>query len=127
MLPVIIAILLLTTPVFAQDTYQLQVKTSDMTSVGVEYNDAQYYTCPENMTLATCKDYLHDEIVTEKAKRIANFEDAIKNPPAPVEITKEQYLEAKAQLEAQVAEVNAKIVEIDAKPKDVIAEEAIIG
>lgn len=45
----------------------------------------------------------------EKATRIANFENAIKNPPPPVELTKEQLEAQKAELETQIAELDVAI------------------
>lgn len=117
MFPIIIALLLICTPVFATDTVKIQVITEEQ-ALGNTFRDAIYYGSMDEYQIAISNG-THE---AEKLKRISNYVNTVENPPAPVEITKEQYLEAKAQLEAQVAEVNAKIAEIDSKPK-LVAEE----
>ena len=109
----------LTQASFAEDEWDLRVKTSDfIPELNQKHSDAQYFTCPGNITLDDCKAMHKDALDTEKAKRIANHIDRVKNPPAPVEPTeaeliamKQAIIDQKAQLDAQIAEVDMKISE----------------
>jgi hypothetical protein len=103
------------------NTYRIQVITKDITEVG-EYCDAIYLDMPVDMTLEQFQKENESVIDDEKNRRIANWIDAVKNPPAPVEPTKEDLqaeeaaiLEQKAMLDARVSEIALKVAEIDAK------------
>jgi hypothetical protein len=68
----------------------------------------------------------------EKAQRVANYIDAVQNPPAPVEPTKEELekeaasiAEQKVQLDARLSDIAVALV--DAKPKKDVVEDVIIG
>jgi hypothetical protein len=89
--------------------------------IGHEYCDALYYS-PEDYFSLT-----QDDVDREMYKRIANWVDAVKNPPVQPEPTKEELqaeeasiLEQKAMLDARVSEIQVKKAEIDTKPvKDI--------
>lgn len=66
------------------NTYRIQVLTKDQTEVG-EFCDAQYFDVPITMSIKEFKKQHEDEVETEKAKRIANFVNSVKHPPAEPE------------------------------------------
>lgn len=70
-----------------------------------ELNDALYYDSWEDYQNAL-NDGSHE---AEKKRRLENWKESIKNPPVPVEPTKEEYEALKTELLNQVAEVQAKI------------------
>lgn len=114
----ILALLLMASPAFAEDTYRIQVLTKDFVpELGHDYADAQYLDVPASMTLDEVKGVYGASVSIEKEKRIAARIHEKQNPPTPVEPTKADWLASKASLELQIAEVNAKIAEIDKKPK----------
>lgn len=100
------------------DTVKIQVITEESTPYGT-YRDAIYYSSLAEYE-AKKLDGSHD---AEKAKRVDNYVNMIQNPPAPVEPTKEELQDYKAQLEAQVAELDAKILTAKPKVEKVVAEE----
>ena len=112
------------------NTYRIQVITKEFVpEVGTEYVDAQYFDVPANMTIEQFKASNESTINAEKATRIANYVDAVKNPPKPVEPTKEQ-LEAEAQsiadqkvaLDQRLSDIAIALV--DAK-SEIISEKVI--
>ena len=101
------------------NTYRIQVITKDETEVGT-YQDAQYFSIPTDMTLEQFQKENEGAIEDEKNRRIANWIDAVKNPPAPVEPSKEDLqaeeaaiLEQKAMLDARVSEIAVKKAAIE--------------
>lgn len=76
---------------------------------GIEYRDAIYYTPEEWETLTQA------EVDAEIDKRVTNFDNMIKNPPAPVEPTKEDLEAYRVELAAQLADLDTKIAV--AKPR----------
>lgn len=103
--------LLFSITAFASDTYDMRVRTSDPTSVGVNFNDGHYFDCEDSQTFQECKAAHKAELDEHRQERIANYEDMVKNPPPPVEPTKEQLQADKASLQAQIADLDAKIAE----------------
>lgn len=95
------------------DTVRIQVITEIETKYGT-FRDAIYYKDQAEYDQAIL-DGTHE---AEKSTRVANYVNAIQNPPAPVEPSKEELQEAKAQLEAQLAQLDSQI--LVAKPKAVI-------
>lgn len=99
------ALLLVCSTAFAEDKVKIQVITEESTPYGT-FRDAIYY--PD---MASYNDAVQDgSHQAEKANRVANYVNAIQNPPTPVEPSKEELQEYKAQLVAQVAELDAKIL-----------------
>lgn len=99
------------------DTVRIQVITEETTPYGT-FRDAIYYKDLAEYQ-AKKADGSHD---AEKSARVANYVNAVQNPPAPVEPSKEELEAAKATLQAQIADIDAKLV--TAKPKD--AKEEVI-
>jgi hypothetical protein len=109
------------------DIVKIQVRINEPTQYG-DFKDAIYYNSLSEYATAL-DDGTHE---AEKAQRVANYIDAVQNPPAPVEMTKEELeaikLDILTQATAQIAELDEKIAV--AKPtkdigKDVVAEEII--
>lgn len=111
---------LVTYTAFASDTVKIQVLTNETTPYG-EYRDAIYYSSLSEYESAK-SDGSHEG---EKLKRVANYVNAVQNPPAPYEPTKEELQEAKASLEAQIVELDAKIVTAKPKSEKIVLEEVI--
>jgi hypothetical protein len=107
------------------DTVRIQVITEENTKFG-SFRDAIYYS-----SLAEYEAKLADgSHKAEKDARVANYVSAVENPPAPVEMTKEELeaikLEVLNQATAQIAELDEKIA--SAKPqKDIVSEDIAIG
>ena len=95
------------------DTIKIQVITKEQTPYG-EYCDAIYYKDIAEYE-ARRDDGSHE---AEKSSRVANYVNAVKNPVTPAEPTKEELLEYKASLEAQIVDVNTKL--LTAKVKVII-------
>lgn len=95
------------------DTVRTQVITEVETKYGT-FRDAIYYKNEAEYKQAIL-DGTHE---IEKATRVANYVEVIEKPAPVVEISKEQLQEAKAQLEAQVAELVEQIKV--AKPQAVL-------
>jgi hypothetical protein len=72
---------------------------------GVTYQDAIFYTPEEYANLS------QNDLDAEKQKRFNNYLQGVKNLSAPVEPTKEQLEEVKANLEKQLEEVREQIVQ----------------
>lgn len=105
------------------NTYRIQVITKEfIPEVGTEYQDAQYFDVPVDMTIEQFQAEKEAEINAEKEARIQRYVDAVKNPPPVVEPTKEELMAQKAELlaqaEAQIAELDVKIAAKDVKPVD---------
>ena len=91
----------------------MQVITTDFVKeIGTEYKDAQYYSIPVDMTIQEFQSQNEEAINAEKDKRIANWVEAIKNPPQQAEPTKEELqaehdalIEQKSHIDARVAEI----------------------
>lgn len=98
------------------NTYRIQVLTKEFVKeIGAVYSDAQYFTVDSTMSMEDFIASKEADINAEKDRRIANWIDAIKNPPPPVEPTKEQLQEEKAALQAQIAELDVKIAQKGSK------------
>lgn len=73
--------------------------------MGQNFQDAIYY--PDLATYqAKVADGSHE---AQKAKRLASYENAVKNPPASIEVTKAQLQAEKAALMEQVALLDTQI------------------
>lgn len=98
------------------NTYRIQVLTKEFVNeIGAVYSDAQYFTVDSTMSIEDFIAQKETEINQEKDRRIANWIDAIKNPPPQPEPTKEQLIEEKAALQAQIAELDVKIAQRGSK------------
>jgi len=75
----------------------------------VDWCDAQYFSESDWLT----KD--QSKIDAEKEKRIANFVNAIKNPPKPVEPTREDLIKEQIAIDEQVTQLEARKVEVMSK------------
>lgn len=101
------------------NTYRVQVLTKEFVKeLNTEYSDAQYFEIPVDMTIEQFQKQNEDIINAEKSNRIANFIEAIKNPPIQEPPTKEELIaqqqsliDQKAQIEALVADLDAQIAE----------------
>lgn len=82
--------------------YRYQVLVNEKVN-GTEYNDAIYYH-PDDW-----ENLKQSEVDKEISRRVDNFKDALENPPTPVEPTKQELMDAKAQLVAQVAQLDVEI------------------
>lgn len=92
------------------NTYRIQVITKDyVPELGHEYSDAQYFQVDSSMTIDEFRSQNESLIEAEKSKRIANWIDAIKNPPPPIERTREQLQEEKAELLRQIDDLDVRI------------------
>lgn len=98
-------LLLLSTQAFADEVF-VQLRFKEQTEVG-EYNDAIYFS---EVAWANRDQAAID---AEKAQRVANFVEAVKNPPPPVEPTKEELEFQKVELEKQIEEINNKLNAIE--------------
>ena len=94
-------------------TYRLQVQTKTFVpEIGHSYNDAQYFEVSAGTNI---DDFIRDneqKIKDEEARRIANWVDAIKNPPVQAEPTEEQLVAEKVALEEQIAQLTARKSEV---------------
>lgn len=84
----------------------IQVRFKNTTDKGVEFNDALYFPI-EDWEKKT-----QEEIDTLKEERFNNWKQAVENPPAPVEPTKEQLEAEKLQIEEYITNLEAKKGEI---------------
>lgn len=95
------------------NTYRIQVLTKDFVKeLGIEYSDAQYFDIPVDMTIEEFQKQNEDTINSEKEKRISSFIESIKNPPTPVEPTKDELIAFKQAVQDEYA---AKLEELDAQ------------
>lgn len=92
------------------ETVKIQVVFEE-TIGGATYRDAIYYPSIESFESAKL-DGTHD---AEQQRRLNTFDNILKNPPAPVETTKEQLEAEKAQLEIQIAALDVQIAEKGSK------------
>jgi len=112
-------------------TVQIQVIFTEKTEVG-EYRDALYYTIDDpGVTVDKWLQTKQADIDAVKRSRVDNWVNLVKNPPKPIEPTKEQ-LESelvavekgKVELEARKATLTAQIAALTAiKPIAEVKEE----
>lgn len=100
-------IVLLTVTICSADTVRIQVLFEESTKYGA-YQDAIYYTEAEYAAVKQA------DIDAEKVKRVAAYEKAVEEAPAPVEPTLEELQAEKSELEARLTEVEQKITEKEA-------------
>ena len=93
------------------NTYRIQVITKDETEIGT-YQDAQYFDIPTDMTIEQFQKENESVIDAEKSKRIANWIDAVKNPPIMPEPTKEQLEQESVAIDEQIAQLQARKVDV---------------
>lgn len=84
------------------DQVFIQVRFKEQTPYG-ELNDALYFTQAEYATKN------QTEIDLIKQTRVDNYVNVIQNTPAAKEPTKQELLDAKAQLELQIVDLDAQI------------------
>ena len=84
------------------DQILVQIRFSVKTDQG-EYQDALYY--PLDVYQSMDKQVIEDE----KNTRVNNWVQMVKNPPPPIEPTKEQLEESKAMLVEQLAQLDIQI------------------
>jgi hypothetical protein len=84
------------------DQILVQVRFKVQTEQG-EYNDALYY--PLDVYQSMDKKVIEDE----KAQRVSNWVQSIKNPPVQDEPTKQQLEESKAMLVEQISQLDTQI------------------
>ena len=101
------------------DTVKIQVITSE-TVLGNDFVDAIYYSSIETYDAAKA-DGSHE---AEKAKRVANYTNAVQNPPPVKEVSKEELLVQKQALLDQVTSLDAQIA-VAKLAKDIVVEELI--
>ena len=92
------------------DKIFIQVRHKEyIQELGIEWQDAQYFTEEEYGNIN------QKEIAAEKQRRIDNFIESVKNPPPPVEETKEELEERKVALEKYIQDVQFEIQELEVK------------
>ena len=101
------------------DQVKIQVLTNELV-LGREFNDAIYYKDMAEYE-AKVADGSHE---AEKATRIANYTNAVQNPPVQKEVSKEELLVQKQALLDQVTSLDAQIA-VAKLAKDIVAEEII--
>ena len=101
------------------DQVKIQVITSEKV-LGHDFVDAIYYSSMAAYD-ATKADGSHEG---EKATRIANYTNAVQNPPVQKEVSKEELLVQKQALLDQVTSLDAQIA-VAKLAKDIVAEELI--
>jgi len=74
----------------------------EKTEVG-EFNDALYFSIADWETLKA------SEVDAKVSARVQNFVTAVKNPPAPHEVTRAELEEHEAELSRQLTEVRDKL------------------
>lgn len=102
------------------DKIRVQVVFAQDTEYG-RYQDALYLAVDDPQL--SLKDFLaakQTDIDKTKATRVATFVDRIKNPPAPVEPTKED-------LERELADIEAQKISWDARKADLVAQIAAMA
>ena len=86
---------------------RIQVKVKEFVrELGHDYCDALYYTQEQYYSLT------QDDVDREVYRRIANWIEAIKNPPVQAEPTEEQLVAEKLALEEQIAQLTARKSEV---------------
>ena len=83
------------------DTVMIQVRFSKPTQYG-SYEDALYFSLSEYATKSPA------DIDALKQARVDNYINAVKNPPAPVQLTK-------ADIQAQIDATSAQIVDMQSQ------------
>lgn len=86
--------------------YQIRFKEKvNINGMEIEYSDALYYpTLPDQSVIDAVK-----------AERVANWTEAVKNPPKPVEPTKEDMEREIQALEEQKVSLESRKVELQGK------------
>ena len=93
------------------DTVMIQVRFSKPTQYG-SYEDALYFSLSEYATKSPA------DIDALKQARVDNYINAVKNPPAPVQLTK-------ADIQAQIDALSSQVVDMQAQVVSLQAAKAV--